>query len=258
MISSGRSEHDAAARPAALELRNVAAGYVQVRVLHGVSLTVPQSTVVVLLGPNGAGKTTTLRIASGRLKPAEGSVLVDGTDVSNVRVDELARRGVCSIPEGRGVFPSLTVAENLRMLTYRGGIRRSSIEEAAFTRFPVLAKKRKQVAGTLSGGEQQMLAMSRALATNPKLLLLDEVSMGLAPVIVAELYELIAQIAAEGFAILLVEQFARTALAVATRAAVMVQGRIAMEGDPGEVGAAVADIYLRNQARKPVVKLARP
>jgi branched-chain amino acid transport system ATP-binding protein len=173
-------------------------------------------------------------------------VLVDGADVSKKSPDYLARSGVCSVPEGRGIFPNLTVQENLRMWTYRGaGVRRAEVEEKAFARFPRLAERRKQMAGTLSGGEQQMLAMSRALSTNPRLLLLDEISMGLAPIIVSQLYELVAQIAAEGFAILVVEQFAQTALKVADRAAVMIQGRIEMEGSPAEVGASVADLYMR-------------
>jgi branched-chain amino acid transport system ATP-binding protein len=153
---------------------------------------------------------------------------------------------MCSVPEGRGIFPSLTVAENLLMWTYRGGLQRSDVETAVFARFPGLADRRKQLAGTLSGGEQQMLAMSRALSTNPKLLLLDEISMGLAPRIVAELYEIVAQIAAEGFSLLVVEQFAETALQVADRAYVMTQGRVAMEGTPAEVSAVVADLYLRS------------
>lgn len=234
-------------KPAALELRNIQAGYDRVEVLHGVNLEVAPSTVVALLGPNGAGKTTTLRVASGRLSPRSGSVLVDGSDVSRRSFDQLARAGVCSVPEGRGVFPSLTVSENLRMWTHRGGVSRSEVEEIAFSRFPVLSERRKQLAGTLSGGEQQMLAMSRALSTNPRLLLLDEISMGLAPIIVAQLYELVGQIAAEGFAILVVEQFAQTALAVADHAAVMTKGRIVMQGTPDEVRSAVGDIYMNTK-----------
>jgi branched-chain amino acid transport system ATP-binding protein len=228
----------------ALRLQAVSAAYERVEVLHAVDLTVAAGTVFALLGPTGAGKSTLLRVASGRLEPTSGRVLVDGRDVTGESADRLARAGVCSVPEGRGIFPNLTVAENLRMWTFRGGLSRSEVEEAAFGRFPRLAERRRQLAGTLSGGEQQMLAMSRALSTNPRLLLLDEISMGLAPLIVAELYELVAAVAAEGLAILLVEQFAPTALAVAGRAAVMIQGRIAVEGSPADIEAAASDLYL--------------
>ena len=229
----------------ALELRGVSAAYERVEVVHDVSLTVPAGRVYALLGPNGAGKSTLLRVASGRMKPLRGSVYVAGHDVTGASPEKLARQGVCSVPEGRGIFPNLTVAENLRMWTFRGGIRRSDVEAVAYERFPQLAERRRQLAGTLSGGEQQMLAMSRALSTKPSLLLLDEISMGLAPLVVAQLYDLVAQIAAEGFAILVVEQFAQTALGVADRAAVMAQGRIEIEGTPGEIAAAAGDIYMR-------------
>jgi branched-chain amino acid transport system ATP-binding protein len=149
--------------------------------------------------------------------------------------ERLARQGVCTVPEGRGIFRNLTVAENLRMWTFRGGLKASEIEEAAYQRFPQLAQRRRQLAGTLSGGEQQMLAMSRALSTNPRLLLLDEISMGLAPLVVAQLYELVADIAREGFTILVVEQFASVVLGVASRAAIMIRGRIALEGTSSEI-----------------------
>ena len=235
--------------PPALRLVGIHAAYERVEVLRGVDLEIAPGQVFALLGPNGAGKSTTLRVVSGRLKPRRGEVVIDGQQVTGVAPEKLARRGICSIPEGRGVFPSLTVAENLRMWTFRGGLRRSDVEEAAYNRFPRLADRRRQLAGTLSGGEQQMLAMSRALSTNPKLLLLDEISMGLAPLVVAELYELVGQIAKEGFAILLVEQFASTALAVAERAAVMVQGRIEMEGTPAEIGAAASALYLASETK---------
>ena len=238
-------------RPPALDMRGVSAAYERVEVLHDVSLCVPAGRVFALLGLNGAGKTTLLRVASGRMKPLRGSVHVAGSDVTGTSPERLARQGVCSVPEGRGIFPNLTVAENLRMWTFRGGLRRSEVEALAYERFPRLAERRRQLAGTLSGGEQQMLAMSRALSTKPSLLLLDEISMGLAPLIVSQLYELVAQIAAEGYAILVVEQFAQTALQVADRAAVMAQGKVEMEGTPGEVAAAVGDIYLRTEAAGP-------
>jgi branched-chain amino acid transport system ATP-binding protein len=179
------------------------------------------------------------------MRPTAGSVWHGETSVVTRAPDGLARKGVCIIPEGRGVFPNLSVTENLRMWTYRGGVSRSEVEERAFGRFPRLRDRRGQLAGTLSGGEQQMLAISRALSTNPSLLLLDEISMGLAPIVVGELYEVVAQLAAEGIAIVIVEQFVRTALGVADRAAIMAQGRIQLEGDPAKVGEAVLDIYLR-------------
>jgi branched-chain amino acid transport system ATP-binding protein len=236
--------------PAALELCDVHACYDQVEVLHGVNLNVPPSGVMALLGPNGAGKTTALRVASGQLRLSAGLVLVDGDNIAKQSADGLARSGVCLVPEGRGVFPTLTVSENLRMWTYRDRtIRRADVEEQTFFRFPLLAARRKQLAGTLSGGEQQMLSMSRALSTNPRLLLLDEISMGLAPLVVRQLYELVAQIANDGFAILVVEQFAQTALKIADRAAVMIQGKIEMEGTPTEVGSSVADLYMRANRR---------
>lgn len=232
----------------ALRVDRVHAAYERVEVLRGVDLTVSPGQVFALLGPNGAGKTTTLRVVSGRMRPVAGQVLVDGQDITGTAPEKLARRGVCSVPEGRGIFPNLTVAENLRMWTFRGGLRRSEVEEAAYNRFPQLADRRNQMAATLSGGEQQMLAMSRALSTKPKLLLLDEISMGLAPLVVAQLYELVAQIATEGFAIVVVEQFAQTALSVAGRAAVMVKGRIEMEGSPEEVAKAAGALYLRSKS----------
>lgn len=231
-------------RPA-LELKSIRAAYGRIQVLHGVDLVVPPASVVALLGPNGAGKTTTLKVACGRMRPTSGQVLHGDAVISARAPDGLVHKGVCMIPEGRGVFPNLSVTENLRMWTYRGGVTRSEVEESTFRRFPRLKERRRQLAGTLSGGEQQMLAISRALSTKPTLLLLDEISMGLAPIIVSELYEVVAHLAAEGIAIVIVEQFVRTALGVADRAAIMARGRIQMEGDPGEVGDAVLDIYLR-------------
>lgn len=229
---------------AALELREVRAAYDRIEVLHGVDLQVRPGRILALLGPNGAGKTTTIRVASGRMRPLSGQVLVGGAALRRAVPERLARRGLCSIPEGRGVFPNLTVAENLRMWTYRG-VSRRHVEDLAYTRFPRLGERRRQLAGSLSGGEQQMLAMSRALSTDPTVLLLDEISMGLAPLVVAELYELVQGIAAGGCAVLLVEQFASAALGVADSAAVMAAGRVEVQGAPDEVRDALGGIYLR-------------
>ena len=232
----------------ALELRDITAGYGRIEVLHGVSLRVPAGTVYALLGPNGAGKSTTMQVASGKLKATGGCVHVAGSHVNRVSPENLARAGVCRIPEGRGVFPNLTVAENLRMFTYASELSTKEVQEKAYARFPRLGERRNQLAGTMSGGEQQMLAMSRSLVTDPGVLLLDEISMGLAPKIVSELYELVGQLAQEGISILLVEQFARTALAVADYAAVMTGGRIAMVGQPADVADFVNEAYLGGAA----------
>jgi branched-chain amino acid transport system ATP-binding protein len=234
--------------PPALELRDVVAGYGRIEVLHGISLAVPVGSVFALLGPNGAGKSTTLQICSGKIRPTRGCVHVAGSHVNGAAPEALAKAGVCRIPEGRGIFPNLTVAENLRMWTYATELSLRAVQEKAYARFPRLGERRTQLAGTLSGGEQQMLAMSRALVTDPGVLLLDEISMGLAPLIVAELYDVVGGLAAEGISILLVEQFARTALAVADYAAVMTQGRIAMVGQPADVADFVSEAYLGGAA----------
>jgi branched-chain amino acid transport system ATP-binding protein len=226
-----------------LELRDVQAGYSEIAVLHGVSLAIPPRTVFGVLGPNGAGKTTMLRVAAGLHPPTHGDLFVAGRRVNGASPEELARRGLCTIPEGRGVFPNLTVRENLWMATYRG-MKRSEIEDAAFERFPRLAYRRQQHAGTLSGGEQQMLSIARAITTNPALLLLDELSMGLAPLIVEQLYDSVHRIARDGVSVLVVEQFAKTVLGVADLAAVMVSGRIVLQGTPAEVEAGLQAAYL--------------
>ncbi|MBK5307996.1 MAG: ABC transporter ATP-binding protein [Frankiaceae bacterium] len=233
---------------AALELRDIVAGYGRIEVLHGVSLAVPVGSVFALLGPNGAGKSTTLQICSGKIRPSRGCVHIAGAHVNGAAPEALAKAGVCRIPEGRGIFPNLTVAENLRMWTYATDLSLREVQEKAYARFPRLGERRTQLAGTMSGGEQQMLAMSRALVADPGVLLLDEISMGLAPLIVAELYEVVRALAAEGISILLVEQFARTALAVADYAAVMTQGRIAMVGQPADVADFVSEAYLGGAA----------
>jgi branched-chain amino acid transport system ATP-binding protein len=231
-----------------LELRSVHAAYDRIDVLFGIDLEVPAGSVVALLGPNGAGKTTTLRVAAGLHPPTSGDVLVAGRRINGTAPEDLARRGMCLIPEGRGIFPNLTVRENLRMMTY-SGMSLSVIEGEAYARFPRLAERRKQIAGTLSGGEQQMLAMARGLATHPALLLLDELSMGLAPIIVEELYELVAQIARDGVSILVVEQFASTVLGVADLAAVLVHGKVARVGTPRELQDELSKAYLGGEPR---------
>jgi branched-chain amino acid transport system ATP-binding protein len=227
-----------------LELRRVNAGYGKVGVLHDVDLVVPDRGIVALLGPNGAGKSTLLRVASGRTEPTSGTVVLRGEDVTGRSPERLARTGLCSVPEGRAIFPNLSVADNLRMWTYRPGLVRRDVEEQAYARFPRLGERRKQLAGSLSGGEQQMLAMSRALTTDPDMLLLDEISMGLAPVIVDELFELVTAIARDGTPVLLVEQFATTALEVADLAYVLAAGRMRASGTPDEVRDLVVDAYL--------------
>ncbi|MBI2704738.1 MAG: ABC transporter ATP-binding protein [Actinobacteria bacterium] len=226
-----------------LELRGVRASYGRIEVLHGVDLAVPAGSVVALLGPNGAGKTTTLSVCSGMMPPTAGGVYIAGRRVNGAKPDQLARAGVCTIPEGRGIFPNLTVRENLQMMTY-AGVSLSHIEEAAFTRFPRLTDRRTQVAGTMSGGEQQMLAMARVLATDPALMLLDELSMGLAPLVVEELYGIVAQIASSGISILVVEQFARTVLGVADVAAIMLHGRVVKVGHPKALEKDLSAAYL--------------
>ncbi|GAA2737424.1 ABC transporter ATP-binding protein [Actinocorallia aurantiaca] len=229
---------------ALLELREVRAGYGGITALHGLSLSVAAGQVVALLGPNGAGKTTTLKVAAGVHPVEAGRLLMGGRDVTGANPRDLARAGVCLIPEGRGVFPNLSVRDNLLMMTFTGRSR-EEVEEVAFARFPILARRASQAAGTMSGGEQQMLALARGLATDPAVLLLDELSMGLAPLIVAELYEQVAEIARQGVAVLVVEQFAAAVLDIADHAAVLVRGRIERHGDPDEaLRAELSDLYL--------------
>ncbi|HEY7946405.1 MAG TPA: ATP-binding cassette domain-containing protein [Acidimicrobiales bacterium] len=236
----------ASTEPPMLELVDVHAGYGRIEVVHGVSMAVPGGSVLALLGPNGAGKSTILKVISGRLSAFSGSVRFNGEEIRKATSEQLARRGMCAIPEGRAIFPNLTVAENLLMYTYRGKVvKAADLEALSYARFPVLGQRRRQLAGRLSGGEQQMLALARALYTNPRLLLLDEISMGLAPLVVAELYELVSQlVASEDITVLLVEQFAQTALTVADHVAVMVNGRIVRSGTPAEVGDNLMSAYM--------------
>ncbi len=229
--------------PPILELSGVKAAYGRIEVLHGVNLAIPEGGVVALLGPNGAGKTTTIGVCSGLIEPTDGTIAVAGRRVNGINPDRLARAGLCTIPEGRGIFPNLTVSDNLQMMTFTGASI-ADIEEEAFARFPRLAERRSQMAGTMSGGEQQMLALARGLATKPAVLLLDELSMGLAPLIVEELYDIVRQIAKTGVSILVVEQFARTVLGVADLAAIMLHGRITRVGSPHELEDELSAAYL--------------
>jgi branched-chain amino acid transport system ATP-binding protein len=226
-----------------VELRAMRAAYGRIEVVHGVDLSVEPGTVMAILGPNGAGKSTTLKVCAGLMAPSGGDYFLAGRRVNGATPDALARAGLCLIPEGKGIFPNLTVRENLWMATHTGTPLRE-VEAVAYQRFPRLGERRKQLAGTMSGGEQQMLAMARGLATSPKLLLLDELSMGLAPIIVEELYAIVAQVAREGVSILVVEQFAQTVLGVADRAAIMVHGRIEKVGAPQDLADELSAAYL--------------
>jgi branched-chain amino acid transport system ATP-binding protein len=215
-----------------LELKDLHVRYGNIRALHGVWLTVGHGELVALIGSNGAGKTTTLRAVSGLLRPAQGAILLEGTDISRAPTDRIVALGISHCPEGRRVFGSLTVAENLRLGSVVRSDRRAVADdlESVFALFPLLKERLGQVAGTLSGGEQQMLAIGRALMSRPRLLLLDEPSLGLAPLMVERIFETIAQLKAQGRTILLVEQNVHHALDVADRAYVMETGRITLDG----------------------------
>jgi branched-chain amino acid transport system ATP-binding protein len=247
VIDWGDTETAAPGREPILVVRQLRAGYGPIEVLHGVDLAVPVGSVLAVLGPNGVGKSTLLSVIAGLHTAASGDVVLGGRRVNGARPDDLARAGVCLVPEGRGVFPNLTVHEHLRMATHAGRSLRD-IEAETYERFPRLAERRSQVAGTLSGGEQQMLALARGLATRPALLLLDELSMGLAPLIVEELYTQVADIAATGVSIVVVEQFAHTVLGVAHLATILVQGRVALAGRPRDIEADLPAAYLGSTA----------
>ena len=216
-----------------LRIEGVSAGYAGVAVLRDVSLVVPSSSVVALLGPNGAGKTTLLRVASGLLRPAAGRVTLDGADVTGQSPHQLAARGLCHVPEGRGVFPPLTVRENL-VLFSAPGAEKAAVERAVDV-FPKLGDRLEQSAGTMSGGEQQMLALARAYISGAPVILLDEVSMGLAPVVVDAIFEFLERVAREGTSLLIVEQYVNKALAIADYAYILGRGRITFAGDASEL-----------------------
>lgn len=226
-----------------LELVDLHAGYGAIEVLHGVDLAIPRGALVALLGPNGGGKTTTLRVCCGLHPVGGGELRLAGRVVNGASAHDLARLGVCTLPEGRGIFPNLTVRENLWLATGTG-VSRDKVESITFDRFPRLAERRAQLAGTLSGGEQQMLAISRAIATEPLLLILDELSMGLAPRVVSQMYETVGELARSGISILAAEQFAKTVLPIAQVAAIMLQGRIVRVGDPSTIEEELASTYL--------------
>jgi branched-chain amino acid transport system ATP-binding protein len=226
-----------------LQVQDLHGGYGAVDVLRGVSLEVAPGGVVALIGANGAGKTTAMRLISGLLKPARGSVLLDGAPIQGLDGSRIAALGLAHAPEGRKVFGPLSTEANLLLGAYTWlpkvlGYRKAAAAdlEAVYDRFQKLRERRRQQAGTLSGGEQQMLAIGRALMARPKLLLLDEPSMGLAPVMIQEVYRAILRLKAEGTTLLLVEQFARTALQVADYAYVMERGRITVQGTPEQLG----------------------
>jgi branched-chain amino acid transport system ATP-binding protein len=230
-----------------LEVIDLHAAYGRIEVLRGVNLRVPQGAVMALLGPNGGGKSTLVKVISGQKKATSGDIHLGGVHVQEPEPEQLAKLGLCTIPEGRSVFPNLTVEENLTLMSY-AGVPAAAVLDTAFGYFPQLQQRRSQLAGTLSGGEQQMLAMSRALASDPALLLLDELSMGLAPLIVDELYDTVARIADDGVTILCIEQFARTALRVADYAAVMDGGRVVATGEPAEILSTMSDVILGGAA----------
>jgi branched-chain amino acid transport system ATP-binding protein len=231
-------------KAAALATDDVVAGYGSVLVLHGVSISAAAATITTVLGANGAGKSTLLRTIGGFVRPRSGRVLLDGVDLARRRPEDVARAGVAHVPEGQGVITELTVEENLRLgaLLRPGGQRAAALADA-FQRFPMLADRRRRAAGTLSGGERQILVIARALMAAPRVLLLDEPSLGLAPKIVAQVMELIRQLRDDaGLTVVLVEQNARIALAIADRGIVLNLGKVVAEDDAKSLA---ADVGLR-------------
>ncbi len=221
-----------------LELRDVSAGYGPFRALFDVSFGVREGAVVALLGSNGAGKTTVARVCSGLITPTSGRLLVDGVDVTGLKPFRIARLGITHAPEGRSVFASLTVEENLS-LAFRAEFGKAAVGSAldrAFELFPRIGERRRQIAGTLSGGEQRMLALARVLVHPPRLLIADELSLGLAPIVVDEVYRTLVTIREAGAALLLVEQLVHHALALADDVVVLSKGQVSFCGPAGELG----------------------
>ena len=222
-----------------LEIKDIHVYYGAIHAIKGVSLTVRQGEIVTLIGSNGAGKSTTLRTVSGLLKPKEGDVLFEGESIAGRPAQEIVKAGISQVPEGRRIFANMTVLENLEL----GAFTRDDADgieadmNMVFERFPRLLERKEQAAGTLSGGEQQMLAMGRALMSRPRLLLLDEPSMGLAPLLIREIFNIIVDINKAGTTVLLVEQNANMALSIAHRAYVLETGRITLSGDAKELAA---------------------
>ncbi len=220
-----------------LVMDKLEAGYGKIRALKGITIKVSEGEIVTLIGANGAGKSTTMKVLMGLMKPAGGAITFRGSRIDGMSPDAIVRKGISLIPEGRQIFPGLTVLENLRMGAYTQR-RESDIRdglERAFELFPALAERPKQMGGTLSGGEQQMLAIARGLMSNPGLLALDEPSMGLAPLIIERIFEVVRNINASGVTILLVEQKAPAALAIANRAYVLETGSVVMEGNASDL-----------------------
>ena len=220
-----------------LELKNVDVFYGAIHAIHDVSLTVNDGEIVSLIGANGAGKTTILHTITGLKKSSGGTIVYDDHDQTRTEPSKIITLGMAHVPEGRHIFPAMSVAENLEMGAYtrndKDGIQKSMKE--VYERFPRLKERRKQLAGTLSGGEQQMLAVGRALMSNPKIILMDEPSMGLSPLLVKEIFQIIQEVHKQGITVLLVEQNAKMALSIADRAYVLETGSIAMSGDAKEL-----------------------
>lgn len=217
----------------ALELKGVSSAYGETQVLRDVSIVVPPGSVTALIGPNGAGKTTSLRVASGLVRPSRGEVLLHGEPVTGSSAHKLAGRGLCHVPEGRGVYRNLTVEENLTMMSPAGSVS-EGIQKATDT-FPILGKRLSQKAGTLSGGEQQMLSLSATYLRKPSIVLVDEPSLGLAPIIVDLVFDFLKTLKAEGIALLLVDQYALRTLSIADTAYVLRRGQISYSGGAQEL-----------------------